>query len=136
LFSGGELLVTVGEEDGIGGRNQEYALGAALMIPDTHHVVMGSVDTDGTDGPGGRFADDQGDVRCLAGGIVDGETMAEASTSGVSIHEALRTHATSAVLWQLKSGIVAEQNISVGDLDVTLIIGRDTTMNLRAASIR
>jgi glycerate-2-kinase len=127
LFSSGELLVTVGEEDGVGGRNQEYALGAALMIADTAHVVMGGVDTDGTDGPGGRFADDQGDICCLAGGIVDGQTMAEAQAVGVSIHEALQTHATSAALWKLRSGIVADHNISVGDLDVTLVIARQTT---------
>ena len=133
LFSTGELLVTVGEEDGVGGRNQEYALGAALILPETHHVVMGSVDTDGTDGPGGRFADDQGDIRCLAGGIVDGQTMAEASALGLSIHEALRTHAASDALWRLKSGIVAEQNISVGDLDVTLVMDRDPSISLRLA---
>ncbi len=121
LLSAGELLVTVGEEEGVGGRNQEYALGGAMMIFDTEDIVMGSVDTDGTDGPGGRFADDQGDVCCLAGGIVDGETMAEAQAAGVSIHDALRTHATSAALWRLDSGIVAEHNVSVGDLAVTLI---------------
>lgn len=122
LLSSGELLVTVGEEEGIGGRNQEYALGGAMMISDTHHVVMGSMDTDGTDGPGGQFAGDQGEVGCLAGGIVDSETMAEARAAGVDIHEALRTHAASAALWQLKSGIVAEHNISVGDLTVTLVM--------------
>jgi glycerate 2-kinase len=121
LLSSGELLVTVGEENGVGGRNQEFALGGAMMIFDTRNVVMGSVDTDGTDGPGGRFADDQGDVVCLAGGIVDGETMAEAQSAGVSVHEALRTHSTSAALWRLDSGIVAEHNVSVGDLTVTLI---------------
>ncbi len=129
LFSSGELLVTVGGEEGVGGRNQEYALGAALMISDTRQVVMGGVDTDGTDGPGGCFATDQGDLRCLAGGIVDGETLAEARALGVDIHEALRTHAASAALWALRSGVVAEQNISLGDLDVTLVLGRqDTTI--------
>jgi glycerate-2-kinase len=136
LLSSGELLVTVGDEDGIGGRNQEYALGAALMIADTHHVVMGAIDTDATDGPGGNFAEDQGDIRCLAGGIVDGETMSEAQALGISIHDALRTHAASAALWKLKSGIVAEQNISVGDLDVTLVTERDPGISLKPAPVR
>jgi glycerate-2-kinase len=124
LLSGGELLVTVGEERGVGGRNQEFVLGGGALLDGTQHIVMGGVDTDGTDGPGGRFADDQGNVCCLAGGIVDGETLAEARALGVDLHDALRTHATSAALWALRSGIVAEQNISLGDLDVTLVLAR------------
>jgi len=136
LISGGELLVTVGEEDGVGGRNQEFALGAALMLPGTEHIAVGAVDTDGTDGPGGFFSDDQGEVRCLAGGIVDGETMARAEAQGLSIHEALRTHATSAALWRLDSGIVAEQNISLGDLDIALVEGRNPATTLKIAPSR
>ncbi len=123
LFSTGELLVTVGKEDGVGGRNQEYALAAALRIAGSRNIVMGGVDTDGTDGPGGMFAADARGVRCLAGGLVDGETAAEARAAGVDIVAELRRHNTSAALWRLKSGIQASHNISLGDLDVTLIAG-------------
>jgi glycerate-2-kinase len=56
------LLVTVGQENGVGGRNQEYALSAALRIAGSKNVVMGRVDTDGTDGPGGCFAADAADI--------------------------------------------------------------------------
>ncbi|MBN1401697.1 MAG: DUF4147 domain-containing protein, partial [Anaerolineae bacterium] len=55
LFTSGELLVTVGQEMGIGGRNQEYALAAALKIAGSEKIVVGAVDTDGTDGPGAQY---------------------------------------------------------------------------------
>jgi glycerate 2-kinase len=124
LFSTGELLVTVGDGDGVGGRNQEFALAGALKIAGSENIVMGGVDTDGTDGPGGRFADDAGDIACLTGGIVDGQTVAEARAAGVDIVTELLRHNTSRALWRLDSGIAAVQSISVGDLDVTLIMGR------------
>ncbi|GAB4559566.1 MAG: glycerate kinase [Anaerolineae bacterium] len=124
LFTTGELLVTVGEEGGIGGRNQEYVLAAALRIAGSENIIMGSVDTDGTDGPGGRFAEDAPEITCLGGGIVDGYTVAEAARAGVDILDALRHHDTSAALWKLDSGVVLTQNISIGDLGVTLIMGR------------
>ncbi len=127
LFTTGELLVTVGQETGTGGRNQEYALSAALRIAGSQHVVMGGVDTDGTDGPGGRFAADQGDIPCLAGGLVDGYTVAEARAAGVDILSHLRRHDASPALWKLQSGVAVTQNISIGDFDVTLIMGRDYT---------
>lgn len=125
LFSTGEILVTVGPQPCVGGRNQEYALSAATRIADSAHIVMAAVDTDGTDGPGGDFAADQGSLRCLAGGVVDGQTMAEARALGVDVWAALRQHNTSAALWVLRSGVAAAQNISVGDFAVTLITARD-----------
>lgn len=124
LFTSGEVVVTVGKQDGVGGRNQEYALAAALRIAGSKNIVVGAVDTDGTDGPGGYFASDAGGIRCLAGGIVDGETVAEARAAGVDLVAELKRHNTSAPLWKLESGIAATQNISLGDLGVTLILGR------------
>jgi glycerate 2-kinase len=122
LLTGGELLVTVGEETGVGGRNQEYALSAATRIAGNRRIVMAGADTDGTDGPGGYFAADNGNIPCLAGGIVDGETVAEAQALGVDIVAELRRHNTSAALWELQSGIAATQNISLTDLGVTLVM--------------
>jgi glycerate 2-kinase len=124
LLTSGELLVTVGQENGIGGRNQEYALAAALTIAGSRNIVMAGVDTDGTDGPGGFSAPDAVEIHCLSGGIVDGETLFEAKRAGVDIHDALKRHATSDALWRLKSGIAATQNISLTDLGVTLIMAR------------
>ncbi len=48
IISGGETTVTI-TGDGIGGPNQEFALSAALELPDD--VVLGAIDTDGIDGP-------------------------------------------------------------------------------------
>jgi glycerate-2-kinase len=127
LFTSGELLVTVGQETGVGGRNQEYALSAAFEIDGTHQIVMGGVDTDGTDGPGGDFGQDAAGIpgiRCLAGGIVDGQTVAQAKAAGVDIWQAVGQHNTSQALYKLDSGIVATPNIALGDLGVTLILGR------------
>ncbi len=120
LISGGELLVTVGDETGVGGRNQEYVLSAALRITGSDKVVIGAVDTDGTDGPGGTIAD--GAPHCLAGGLADGYTLKEAEEKGVNIREALKTHSASQAVWALDSGIHAEQNISMGDLGVILVM--------------
>jgi glycerate-2-kinase len=124
LFTAGELLVTVGEQKGVGGRNQEYALSAALKIAGSENIIVGAVDTDGTDGPGGHIAEDAVGISCLAGGIVDGHTLSEALAADIDVTAALRRHDTSPALWKLQSGIVATQNISLTDLGVTLILGR------------
>jgi glycerate-2-kinase len=125
LFSTGEILVTVGQARGMGGRNQEYCVSAALSIAGSQNIVMGSVDSDGTDGPGIQFSDQRLDeVTCLAGGIVDGQTVCAAKARGVDLVAALKHHNTSPALYALDSGIVATQNISIGDFTVTLVLGR------------
>jgi len=121
LFTSGELLVTVGKEKGIGGRNQEFALSAAQAIAGSRNIIIGAVDSDATDGPGTQFVKGYEDTPCLAGGIVDGETMQMANELGVNILDELRKHNATIALLKLKSGIVATQSISVGDLSVTLI---------------
>ena len=124
LFASGELVVTVGEERGMGGRNQEFVVSAARMIEGSQNIVIGSVDTDGTDGPGTQFADAPEDTPILAGGIVDGTTMREAAKADVSVAEELKKHNTTPVLRKLNSGVVATPNISLIDLTVALIMGR------------
>jgi hydroxypyruvate reductase len=70
VLSGGETTVTV-RGDGSGGPNQEFALRAALELPDG--AVLGTVDTDGRDG--GTDA---------AGALVDSETVADAETAALA----------------------------------------------------
>ena len=127
IFTTGEVVVTCGENPGVGGRNQELALSAATIIGGNKSIVTGAVDTDGTDGPGGDFHKDATDkgITVLTGGIVDGYTVAESNNKNVSITEALRTHSTSTALWELDSGIVASQNISIGDLQCTIIMDHE-----------
>lgn len=127
LFTSGEIVVTVGKEKGIGGRNQEFVLSAAQEIAGSKNIVIGSVDTDGTDGPGIQFA--EGGLAnmptCLAGGIIDGETMEEAKKAGIDVTGELKRHNTSPTLWALKSGVVATPSISLVDLTVALVMGCD-----------
>ena len=122
LFTSGEVLVTVGKEKGIGGRNQEYALSAALKISGSKRIVVGAVDSDGTDGPGTQLRQGSEDIPCLAGGIVDGETVNEAKQVGIDLDKELKRHNTTVALWKLKSGVVATHNISLNDLGVTVIL--------------
>ena len=63
LISGGETTVTI-KGAGLGGRNQEFALAAALEIHGLPNVVVFSAGTDGTDGP-----------TDAAGAIADGQTL-------------------------------------------------------------
>jgi glycerate 2-kinase len=62
LITGGETTVTL-KGDGLGGRNQEFVLAAAIDIADLPGVVVFSAGTDGTDGP-----------TDAAGAIADGDT--------------------------------------------------------------
>ena len=63
IITGGETTVTL-RGDGLGGRNQEFALAAALDIAGLDNVVVFSAGTDGTDGP-----------TDAAGAIADGDTL-------------------------------------------------------------
>ncbi|MGI6368920.1 MAG: DUF4147 domain-containing protein [Anaerolineae bacterium] len=123
LFTGGELLVTVGRETGIGGRNQEWALSAAMQIAGSRQIVMGAVDSDGTDGPGSQYVPGAS-YPTLAGGLVDGDTVAEARQQGVDLLAALRTHNTTPALLALHSGILAPQSTGLLDLGLILVLGR------------
>jgi glycerate 2-kinase len=64
VVSGGETTVTISGE-GKGGRNQEFALAAAIGIAGMNDVCILSAGTDGTDGP-----------TDAAGAICDGDTIA------------------------------------------------------------
>ncbi|MBV8905989.1 MAG: glycerate kinase [Acidobacteriia bacterium] len=63
IISGGETTVTL-RGKGLGGRNQEFALAAALDIAGLPDTVVFSAGTDGTDGP-----------TDAAGAIADGSTI-------------------------------------------------------------
>jgi hydroxypyruvate reductase len=63
LITGGETTVTI-KGDGLGGRNQEFVLAAAIEIAGVDPIVVFSAGTDGTDGP-----------TDAAGAIADGATL-------------------------------------------------------------
>jgi hydroxypyruvate reductase len=64
IVTGGETTVTI-KGSGLGGRNQEFVLAAAIDIAGLDNVVVFSAGTDGTDGP-----------TDAAGAIADGRTLA------------------------------------------------------------
>jgi hydroxypyruvate reductase len=79
VISGGETTITMRENNaGKGGRNQEFALAAALDIAGVEDVLIMSAGTDGTDGP-----------TDAAGAVVDGTTVTRGPSS---IFDALADH--------------------------------------------
>jgi glycerate 2-kinase len=72
LISGGETTVTI-HGTGLGGRNQEFTLAAALGIAGLEGVVILSAGTDGTDGP-----------TDAAGAIADGTSLERAKLKGLN----------------------------------------------------
>jgi len=121
LFTSGELLVTVGKENGVGGRNQEYALAAGMQIAGSKRIVVAAVDTDGTDGPGAQYLSNGDEIPTLAGGVVDGSTVREAKSRNLDIRESLKRHNASPLLLALNSGILATQNTGLQDLGVVMV---------------
>ena len=71
VISGGETTVTIHGE-GLGGRNQEFALAAAMDLDGLPDAVVLSGGTDGTDGP-----------TDAAGAVADGRTLARAARLGL-----------------------------------------------------
>lgn len=71
VISGGETTVTI-RGDGLGGRNQEFALAAAMGIAGPGAIVVLSGGTDGTDGP-----------TDAAGAIADNTTLKRAQARGL-----------------------------------------------------
>ncbi len=71
VLAGGETTVTV-RGNGVGGRNQELALSAAIKIKGLKGVAIASVGSDGRDGP-----------TDAAGAVVDGYTCAKAEEKGL-----------------------------------------------------
>jgi len=78
VISGGETTVTV-RGQGRGGRNQEFALAAALDIDGLDPVVILSGGTDGTDGP-----------TDAAGALADGSTVQRARAKNLDPRDFLR----------------------------------------------
>ncbi|MGH7653282.1 MAG: glycerate kinase type-2 family protein [Gemmatimonadaceae bacterium] len=78
ILGGGETTVTV-TGSGIGGRNLEFAAAAALTIDGVSGLAIGSIGTDGRDGP-----------TDAAGAVVDGTTAVRARLAHMELTEHLR----------------------------------------------
>ncbi len=80
VIAGGETVVHV-TGSGLGGRNQELALSAALGISGLKKTAVFSFGSDGTDGP-----------TDAAGGFVDGNTAAHLSQLGMDAYQSLQNN--------------------------------------------
>ena len=114
FLAGGETVVhLVGK--GLGGRNQELALGAASAIRGMENAAVFSVGSDGTDGP-----------TDAAGGYVDGDTVDALKAAGLDIHQILANndayHGLKAVDGLIITG---PTGTNVNDVAVALIRGRE-----------
>jgi glycerate-2-kinase len=83
VIASGETTVRLpaSGEHGRGGRNQEFALAAALALADDAEWALLAAGTDGIDGP-----------TDAAGAIVDATTMTRAREKGLDAHRALEAH--------------------------------------------
>ncbi len=100
----GETTVTV-TGNGVGGRNQEAAVAAALAISGREIAFM-ALGTDGIDGP-----------TPAAGGIVDGTTAAMARANGVDLPGSLASNDSNTALTALGCAIImGPTGTNVGDL--------------------
>lgn len=110
ILLGGETVVHV-QGGGLGGRNQELALSAAMGIEGMENACVLSVGSDGTDGP-----------TDAAGGVVTGETCARMRKAGVSPGASLMDndayHALQAGGALIKTGATGT---NVNDLTLLLI---------------
>jgi hydroxypyruvate reductase len=114
VLSGGETTVTL-RGNGLGGRNQEFALSAAMDIAGLDNTAILSAGTDGTDGP-----------TDAAGAIADGTTLARAKRAGVDPRRFLENNDSYrffAVLGDLIH--TGPTNTNVMDLRVVLVDGRE-----------
>ncbi|SDR02846.1 glycerate kinase type-2 family protein [Natronobacterium texcoconense] len=109
LLSGGETTVTLGNQYGRGGPNQEFVLGGALALED-EDIAVSAVDTDGIDG-----------ATDIAGAIADATTIPE--TDG---RNALERHDASSVLEDANAVVrTGPTGTNVNDLRVIVIESAD-----------
>lgn len=114
LLCGGEVVVATGKENGLGGRNEEFVLSTVARIAGSSRIVVGSADSDGSDGP-----------TDVAGGIVDGYTAGRAAALGIDIDGALRRHDSYTALKALGDTIdTGILNTNVRDLRVIYVAAK------------
>ena len=112
FIAGGETVVKlVGK--GLGGRNQELALAAAVGIAGMPNAAVFSVGSDGTDGP-----------TDAAGGYVDGDTVKELAEHGLTVDAVLGNNDAYHAL-QKTGGLImtGPTGTNVNDVAVALLRG-------------
>jgi glycerate-2-kinase len=94
-----------------GGRNQEFVLSSATRIEGSDKITVGSVDSDGSDGP-----------TDVSGGMSDGYTMQRARELNVDVYRALQDHNSYEALSRLQDTVyTGNTGTNVQDLRVIYI---------------
>ncbi len=109
LIGGGETTVTV-RGDGIGGRNTELALAAAIAIDGRDDLAIASLTTDGDDGPTGA-----------AGAVATGETIARGRALGLDAADFLRRN-DSATYFRRVGGLIVTGPTQTNVADLYLVL--------------
>ncbi len=112
LLWGGETTVTIDGAGGLGGRNQELALAAAIALEGQTGTVVLSGGTDGTDGP-----------TDAAGAVVDGLTTAKARAENLHPQTYLHHHDSYHFFRQAGGHILTGPTLTnVMDLIIVLVL--------------
>lgn len=110
VITGGETTVTI-RGKGTGGRNQEFALAAAIGMEGLENVLVLSGGTDGTDGP-----------TDAAGAIADGDTVERARRMGLDARSYLDNNDSYTFFKALGDLLITgPTNTNVMDLRVLLV---------------
>ncbi len=110
IISGGETTVTL-KGKGKGGRNQEFALSAALEIAGWEDILILSGGTDGTDGP-----------TDAAGAFADGRTWIRGRTMGLDAWSFLKENDSYSFFRQLGDLLITgPTGTNVMDLQIVLV---------------
>ena len=110
LLCGGETTVTV-KGDGLGGRNQELVLSAALRLRGLDGVVVASIGTDGIDGP-----------TDAAGAIIDGSTWNRSREKGLNLEMSLNDNDSYTFFNQLSDLIITgPTGTNVNDVMIIIV---------------
>ncbi len=110
IIAGGETTVTV-KGKGKGGRAQEFALSAALMINGLKDAAIVGIGTDGTDGP-----------TDAAGAIADGTTVERAKKAGMEVKSYLENNDSYSLFKKLNDLIITgPTNTNVNDLYMAFV---------------
>jgi glycerate 2-kinase len=116
IIVGGETTVTVTGKHGRGGRNQELVLAAAVALEGRREITVGSVGTDGVDGP-----------TDAAGAIADGTLIEAALRLGLDARQSLQTHDSYTLFARLEALIrTGPTGTNVNDVAIGLISPSDS----------
>ncbi len=111
IVLGGETTVKVTGK-GLGGRNQEITLAAALKLRSTDGVIVASVSTDGVDGP-----------TDAAGAIADGKTLTRTTRMGLAPEKFLAENDSYHLFSKLNDLIfTGPTGTNVNDISVIIVL--------------